>query len=162
LVPEATAWVPPLTLDPQNPQTLYFGTYRVYQSTDGAGLWTAISPDLSNNGNGNTLSAIAVAPTDSNTVYTGSGDSAVYVTKNATAGSGAIWTKISNGLPNRYITDITVDPHTSTTAFVSFSGFTGYPDNLGHIFQTTNGGTSWTDISGDLPNTPVNWIVVDP
>ena len=49
-----------------------------------------------------------------------------------------------------------------TTAYIAYSGFTGYPDSLGHIFETTNGGTSWTDISGDLPNTPVDWIVVDP
>jgi hypothetical protein len=30
------------------------------------------------------------------------------------------------------------------------------------IFKTDNNGTSWTNISGNLPNTPVNWITVDP
>ena len=39
-------FIPPLVMDPSNAQTLYFGTYRVYQTTNGADNWTAISPDL--------------------------------------------------------------------------------------------------------------------
>src|SRR5208282_1246413 len=46
--------------------------------------------------------------------------------------------------------------------YATFTGFTGFGDSLGHVFQTTNGGTSWTDISSDLPNTPVNAIVILP
>jgi photosystem II stability/assembly factor-like uncharacterized protein len=45
-------------------------------------------------------------------------------------------------------------------AFSGFSGFSG--DTLGHIFATINGGVTWTDISGNLPNIPVNDLVVDP
>jgi hypothetical protein len=45
----------------------------------------------------------------------------------------------------------------SQTAWVGFSGF-----DTGHIFKTTNGGQSWTDVSGTLPNAPLNAIVVDP
>jgi photosystem II stability/assembly factor-like uncharacterized protein len=162
---DPTAWIPPLAMDPENTQTLYFGTQYVYQTTNGAGLWTEISPNLTNGG---TLSAIAVAPTNSNYVYAGSGDSNVWATTTATEGSGANWTQVSgpslySGLPQqRYITDIAVDPHAPATAYIGFSGFTGYPDSLGHIFQTTDGGDAWTDISGDLPNTPVDWIIVDP
>jgi hypothetical protein len=55
-----------------------------------------------------------------------------------------------------------VDPTISTTAYATFSGFTGFGDNLGHVFKTTNRGSAWTDISGDLPNTPVNFLVIDP
>jgi hypothetical protein len=157
-------WVPPLTMDPNNAQNLYFGTQYVYQTTDGAGLWTAISPDLSG-GNGNSLTAIAVSPVNSNTVYTASSDDYLYVSTNALSGSSATWTNISGTsatLPPRFMTALAADPHSSTTAYVVFSGFSGYSDNLGHVFETTNGGSSWVDISGDLPNTPVNAIVVDP
>ncbi|HEV2688375.1 MAG TPA: hypothetical protein VGV35_07465, partial [Bryobacteraceae bacterium] len=41
-------FIPPLVMDASNPQTLYFGTFRVWQSRDGGGKFSAISPDLSN------------------------------------------------------------------------------------------------------------------
>jgi photosystem II stability/assembly factor-like uncharacterized protein len=34
--------------------------------------------------------------------------------------------------------------------------------NGGHVFRSNDGGVSWTNRSGDLPNIPVNAIVVDP
>lgn len=156
-------FIPPMVMDPSASSTLYFGTYRIYQTTDAAGAWTAISPDLTDgSGFWAVITSIAVAPTDSNTVYAGTGDSNVQVTTNASTGAGATWTKINSGLPSRVLTQVAVNPTTSTTAYATFTGFTGFGDSLGHVFQTTNGGTSWTDISSDLPDTPVNAIVVDP
>jgi photosystem II stability/assembly factor-like uncharacterized protein len=156
-------WVPPLIMDPGNSQRLYFGTYRAYQTTNAAGLWTAISPDLTG-GNGNNLVALAIAPTDSNTIYSASSDVRLHVTRNALSGVSSMWTDISNStsLPNRSITAIAVDPSSASTAYVAFSGFSGFGDTLGHIFMTTNAGSTWTDISSDLPNVPVNAIVADP
>ncbi|MGI9088512.1 MAG: WD40/YVTN/BNR-like repeat-containing protein [Chthoniobacterales bacterium] len=146
-------FIPPLTMDPSNSQTLYFGTDRVYQTTDGAIAWTAISPDLTSGDSFfGVLSTIAVAPNDSNTVYVGTLDSRVQVTTNAGAGSLANWTNVTNGLPTRVITNVAVDAGHSTTAYVAFSGFSSFDDNLGHVLKTLNGGGVWTDISGDLPN----------
>jgi len=159
---DSTSWTPPLAMDPENSQNLYFGTYRVYQSTNAAGLWTAISPDLTN-GNGDNLSTIAVAPTDSNTVYAGAWDAKLNVTRNALSGASATWTSITSAsLPNRSVVAIAVDPTTPTTAYVGYSGFTGFGDSLGHIFKTTDAGVTWSDISSDLPNTPVDSILIDP
>jgi photosystem II stability/assembly factor-like uncharacterized protein len=157
-------WVPPLIMDPSNAQRLYFGTHRVYQTTNAAGVWAAISPDLTT-GDGNSLVALAVAPTDPNTIYAASSDIHLHVTTNALAGGSAVWTDISDStsLPTRYITAIAGDPSVPTTAYVTFSGFSGYFwDERGHVFMTTDTGASWTDISGDLPNIPVNTIIVDP
>jgi photosystem II stability/assembly factor-like uncharacterized protein len=151
---------PPLVMDPSNPQTLYFGTFRAYQTVNGAVSWNAISPDLTT-GAPQTVSAIAVAPNDSNTVYAGTTDGHVQVTGNAGSGAGALWTNISTGLPARSLTQIAVDPPDALTAFATFSGFTGFPDSLGHVFMSKDGGP-WIDISGNLPNIPVNDIVVDP
>jgi len=149
-------FIPPFVMDPANPQILYFGTFRVYQTSSGASSWTAISPDLTGGG---TLTTIAVAPTDSNTVYVGTSDSRVQVTTNA----GASWTDRSAGLPRRFITQVASDPASSTTAYVTLSGFSGFlGDTQGHVFKTTDGAASWSDISGDLPNIPVNDIVIDP
>jgi hypothetical protein len=156
-------FIPPFVMDPSNSETVYFGTYRVYQSTDGANTWTAISPDLTNgSGFWAVLTTLAVASSDPNTVYAGSGDDHVQVTTNAASGASATWTDRSSGLPPRVLTHLAVDPNTSTTAYVTFSGYTGFGDNLGHVFKTTNGGASWTDITGNLPNVPVNGLVVDP
>ena len=169
------AFIPPLVIDPGNPQRLYFGTFRVWQTTNGAATWGAISPDLSFVGMG-VLKAIAVAPSDSNTIYAGTNDAQVQVTTNG----GASWTNISHtfqtgGLPDRSVTQVAVDPRVPTTAYVTFSGFSGFFsfDTQGHAFQTTDGGATWKDISctaancgtpnaTDLPNIPVNDIVVDP
>ena len=154
-------FIPPLAMDPSNPQTLYFGTYRVWQSQDSAGRWSAVSPDLTG-GNRGTLKAIAVAPSDSNTIYIGTSNSKVQVTTDAGDGTAAVWTDLSAGLPPRTVTHIAVDPIDSATAYVTFSGFPVGTDTQGHVFKTGNGGASWTDISGNLPVIPVNAIVVDP
>jgi hypothetical protein len=109
------------------------------------------------------LTTIAVAPSDSNTVYIGTSDAKVQVTINAGLGASATWTDITSTLPNRTITMVAVDPLHSMTAYVTASGFSGFGGDLqGHVFKTINGGGSWTDMSGNLPNTPVNDIVIDP
>ncbi len=156
---DRVSFIPPLVMDPSNSQSLYFGTFVVYQSRDGANSWTAISPDLTGGG---TLTTIAVAPSDANTVYAGSSDSHVQVRTDAVAGGTGGWTDVSLGLPPRFVTQIAVDPTSAKVAYVTFSGFSGFGgDVLGHAFKTINGGSSWTDISGNLPNIPVNDIEVD-
>jgi photosystem II stability/assembly factor-like uncharacterized protein len=152
----ATVIYPPLAIDPSNPLNLYFGTYRVYQSGDGANSWATISTDLT--GGGNVIQAIAVTPSDSNTVYVGTGDGRVQVTTNARAGASAVWTDRTPGLPSCPVTHIAVNPLNALSAFVTFSGCY----TQGHVFQTTNGGSTWIDISGNLPTAPTNAIVIDP
>lgn len=158
---DRVAFIAPLVMDPASPQTLYFGTYRVYRTSDGAGSWAPVSSDLTDN-LGSTLTTIAVAPSDSNTVYAGTDDGVVHVTSNATAGAGASWTQANTGLPRRYLSQVAVSPTDPATAYATFSGFTGFGDTLGHIFKTVSLGSSWTDISGNFPDIPVNDIAIDP
>ncbi len=163
-------FIPPLVLDNANPRTLYYGTVRVWQSVDGAGRWNAISPDLTNGSY--TIKSMAIAPSDSSTVYaaTGTTNSAtdpsfttprrglLQVTRNALAGSGAVWTQAAAaGLPIRSITRVAVDPIDPQTVYVVVSGF-----GTGHVFRSADAGASFSDISSDLPDLPVNDIVVDP
>jgi uncharacterized protein (TIGR03437 family) len=166
---ERVDFIPPMVMDPSNGQTLYYGTFRLWQSRDGGGKWLKISPDVTS-GNG-TIQTIAVAPSDPNTVYTGSSDgiritlnpskSQIQVTNNALAGTGATWSDRSSGLPARVVTQIAVDPIDPATAYAAFSGFSAATPSA-HVFKTTNSGQSWTDISGNLPDIPVNTLVVDP
>ncbi len=150
-------------MDPSNPQRLYYGATHVYQTTNGAGSWQAISPALTTDTSGySSVSTIAVAPSNESYVYAGPADGFVYLTQNATLGTSSSWTKITTGLPKRAVTAIAVDPATPTTAYVLFSGFSGFGDSKGHIFRTINAGALWQDISGSLPNIPLNDCVVDP
>src|SRR6266516_1101193 len=83
---------------------------------------------------GYSLTSIAVARTNSNTVYVGSSEGFLNVTTNALDGVGAVWNDRSTGLQplyvRRFITQVAVDPHISTTAYVAFSSF-----NFGHVFR---------------------------
>jgi photosystem II stability/assembly factor-like uncharacterized protein len=156
------AFIPPLVMDPGASSNLYFGTYRIYQTRNGAGSWSAISPDLTNgNSFWGVVTAIAVAPSDGNVVYAGTGDSNLWITTNALSG-GATWAKVSSHLPPRVLTALAVHPASPGTAYVVFSGFSGFGDTLGHVFKTIDSGASWKDVSGNLPNTPINAIVINP
>jgi uncharacterized protein (TIGR03437 family) len=151
----------PLVIDPSNTKTLYYASYRIYQTKDSAGTWIPISGDLTGGTGG--ISAIGVAPTKSDTVYAGTTTGFVFVTLNSGSGPGATWTSRSSGLPPRPITQIVVTPVDPLTAFASAAGFSGFSgDSNGHLFKTTNGGQNWTDVSGNLPNFPVNDIALDP
>ena len=155
-----TQFISPLIIDPSNPQILYFGTYRVWQSVDGAGTWISASPDLS--GGKSNIKTIAPAPSDPDTVYTGFANGKVYMTGNALAGANSSWTDRSSGLPSRTVTQIAVDPIDPATAYVTFSGFASGTGPTGHVFKTANGGQNWNDISASLADVPVNALVVDP
>jgi photosystem II stability/assembly factor-like uncharacterized protein len=155
-------WSTPYIIDPTIPATLYLGTHRVYKSTNRAGSWTPISPDLTNGPpSGNqvygTITTIAAAPSDPNVIYVGTDDANVWVTTNA----GTNWTKISSSLPSRWVTRVAVDPVNAMTAYVTLSGYR-YDEYLPHVFRTTDAGINWLDISSNLPDAPVNDIIVDP
>ena len=69
--------------------------------------------------------------------------------------------------PNRYVEGIAVDPTDSTgrTAYVGLSGFSrkwteGPGAGFGHLWKTTDGGASWSDVSGNLPDIPVNDVIL--
>ena len=81
-----------------------------------------------------------------------------------TTNTGVNWTTISKSpLPNRYVTSIAIHSENADVAFVGYSGYnTNTSLTPGHIFKTTNRGASWRDISGDLPDIPVNSIIVNP
>jgi hypothetical protein len=67
------------------------------------------------------------------------------------------------GLPNRVQTSSVADSRDARVAYATFSGFSGMNgDALGHVFMTASGGAQWSDISGNLPNIPVNGVVADP
>jgi uncharacterized protein (TIGR03437 family) len=142
---DRVAFYPPFVAWDANPQTLYFGTQRVWQSRDGGYNWKALSADLTN---GQYLTALAVSPLGR--VYAGSADGRV-----SFSADGNVWIA-GSGIPNRWVTAIATDPRGEGLAYLTVSSF-----GSGHVFKTQDGGLSWTDISGNLPDAPANAVVVD-
>ena len=162
---EGSPWPPVIVMDPSNSSTLYFaGNLHLYQTTDAAATWNVISPDLTDGeGAYAPLAAIAVAPSDPNTVYVGTAGGLLQATHNALSGSSATWTNLlSSVLPLRSITAIAIDHANPNRVFVAFSGFSSGLTPKQHVFVTTDGGNSWKNISGNLPNSPVNDLALDP
>ena len=78
-----------------------------------------------------------------------------------TPNGGGAWNNISDGLPDRHVTRVTVDPEDALTCYVTLSGYRNV-DYQPHVMKTTDGGQTWLDISGDLPEVPANDIIIDP
>jgi len=179
----------PMTMNQLNTNQLFTGTYRVYRTdnakTQSAGdvRWTLISPDLTSgctgpapNGARNcTLTAIGVG--GGTGVYAGSNDGFLWVSPDAQTSSNPTWIRLGssgqNGnqdgahsdvrLPQRPVSSIAVDRSNWRNAYVAYNGFdAATPNRPGHIFKTTDGGQAFQNMTSNLPDTPVNWLVLDP
>ncbi len=156
---DRTNWMAPLAIDPVEHETLYFGTYRIWKTTDGGDDWNTISGDLTKGGSGgfHTITTIAVSEVNNNIIVVGSADGRVHITEN----DGSTWNDISAGLPNRWITRVATDPLDENTIYATVSGFR-WGEPLPHVYKSTDLGQNWIDISGNLPELPVNVIAIDP
>lgn len=91
----------------------------------------------------------------------------VWVTTNATLGPSSFAGVTENGPqgsinPNQFpISGVALDPldHTGATAYVTVMGFTG---GTGHVWKTTTSGATWIDFTANLPDSPVNAVIIDP
>ncbi|MBK9404952.1 MAG: T9SS type A sorting domain-containing protein [Ignavibacteria bacterium] len=92
-----------------------------------------------------------------NMIIAGTDDANVWITSN----SGTNWTKVSATLPYRWITRVAIDPLNENISYVTFNGLK-WRDPQPHIFRTTNKGQTWSDISNNLPDAPVNAFAIDP
>lgn len=173
----------PYALDPKSSTTMLVGTCRIWRGPRLGGLFTDLSPNFDTLGSGtctgsetNVVRAIATGgPTDSNgsqMIYAttdgpGPSDESalaggnVWVTTNATAGIPAFAQVTGSINPAQFpISSVAVDSSDATgqTGYVTIMGFTGGP---GHIWKTTNAGTTWADFSANLPDAPANAVLVD-
>ncbi len=149
------AFVAPLALSPSNSSILYAACDSMHRSNDGGDNWYFTNNDLLDGGN--VALCIAVSSTNPDSIYvaTAPGDlRPMHVQRSGDGGSS--FTDISNGLPNRYPRDITVDPRDSRIVYVAFSGF-----GAGHLFKSVDSGSNWTDISTSLPDIPFHCITLD-
>lgn len=156
---DRAAFLPPLVMSPITPTTLYFGTQRLYQTTDEQ-TWVPLSTSTDLSKGSGYITAIAPAKSDANTIYVGTSDGQVL----ASTDGGVTFGASGGGLPNRWVSDLAVDVADAKHAIVTFSG-----SGVQHVWQTTDGGTTWTSISGTgtagagaLPDISTNAIVMVP
>lgn len=152
-------WSAPLELVPGMNEIAYFGTHRVWRSTNNGDSWTAVSGDLTQGGDNyfHTLTCLDISPINPTYILTGAGDGLVHIsTDNAST-----WQNITEGLPVRWITDVVFDPNEENTIYASISGFR-WDEELPHVFKSTDLGQTWESISGNLPQLPVNQMVINP
>jgi photosystem II stability/assembly factor-like uncharacterized protein len=154
-------WCMPYCMSPTNHNVMLAGSQRVYKSTNNGVSYTAVSGDLTRNIPSSltysTISALDISGPDPNTYYAGTDDGRVSRSTDA----GATWTDITTGLPIRYVTHVVADPVAAATVYVTLSGF-GLDEHVPHIYRSTDRGTTWAAIDGNLPDAPVNDVVVDP
>jgi len=150
---EPKNFYPPFVMDPANSNRLLLGTNRVYESTNGADLWSPISAPGSGGWTiSDNIDALAAAPSDVNTVYASAGGH-IFVTTDR----GSSWRQSDiAGLGDSHFRALLVDPSNSLSAYAVRDRF-----GDGHVFHTSDGGQTWSDIGGDLPDLPVNTIAAD-
>ena len=176
---DPVSFIAPVTLDPMNPNVLYAGTNYLWRRDENAGTakWESHlgsqilaekSPDSVPNDKKDALSVIAVAPSDSQTIYTGSQTGQLWTSNDG----GKKWKKVSgvlSGLPRFWITSIAVHPSNPQTVIVGLSGTSGNgSEHPGHLWKCSSTSLRFvcqklTGVeAGMLPNIPVNRVVIDP
>ena len=143
--PDSPASLPgPIPPDEVNPDTFYADEY---------GAVTEIAP----------AKTTGTATSPATTIYAGTDTGKVWKTTNATASpaSDVTWTQLGAGvLPQQWVTSIVVDPTDANHVYVSFSNYK--EGNLAsNVWETTDGGATWVDISGNLPDAPVWMLTYD-
>lgn len=140
-ITEDGGWVTPYIQDPNNASILYAGYNRVWKTTDGGNAWTVAYaiPGTSK------VVAMDMSANNANVVYSAKSNKMYRNTTDITA-----------GLPvsSASITYIRVDPANEDRVWVTFSGFSA----ANKIFRTTDGGSTWTNITYNLPNLPANCV----
>ncbi|RLC51493.1 MAG: hypothetical protein DRI23_04875, partial [Candidatus Cloacimonadota bacterium] len=157
---DRTNWSSPLAMHPVDPAILYFGTYRIWKTTNSGDYWQEVSDDLTDGDTGasyHTISTIAINPSFPNVVIAGTDDGNVHVSID----DGTSWADVSEGLPDRWITRVAGDPFDMNTIYVTVSGFR-WDEPYPHVFKSTDLGQNWIDISSNLPQLPMNCLVLDP
>ena len=152
--------------DPTRPMVFYHGAVNggVWKTMNGGASWANITDgktDISSVG------AIAVAPSDANVIYVGTGES--QLREDLTFGTGVYrstdagetWQHL--GLTDTHqVTDVVIDPRDPDRVYVSAIGHAFGPNAERGVFRTTDGGKSWKKVLFLNDSTGGNDLSMDP
>ena len=161
-----TNWNAPVTASVQDPSVIYYGTDKLLRTKDRGVTFEEISPDLTKNEkdkqglNGGPITAenvgaefygtiltITASPHEYGTVWVGSDDGLVHVTRD----DGETWDNVTPGdLGGAMVNAIDVSSHDPGTAYVAVAGYK-MNDFQPHVFKLTDYGANAERIDADLP-----------
>lgn len=178
-MPERWNWTYPIAVSLAEPAALYVGSQHLWKSTDEGESWLRISPDLTRaepetmGDSGGpvvkdqdgpeiyaTLYALAPSPHDQATIWTGSDDGLVHITRD----SGESWSDVTPpDMPaHTRVMSIDVSPHDGSTAYVAGIRYE-MGDRSPYAWRTNDYGASWTKIvDGIAPGDFVRVLREDP
>ncbi len=168
-------FINPFALDPDNQNRMFLaGGQYIWRNSDLTAIpWLSIDSTsinwtkLTNSLVAGTISAVAVSKSQTKRVYYGTHNGRVYRLDNADTGNPMkidIWT--GKGFPPAaYVSCISINPNDYDQVMVAFSNY-----GVKSIFKTSDGGGSWTCVSGNLEQFPsglgdgpsVRWISIIP
>lgn len=169
----------PILFSPINPRKLYYGTNVVWETVNGGKSWKRLSGDLSRETwevpasvgkyastpaarptRRGVVYTIAPSPVDSNTVWAGTDDGLIHVTRNG----GRTWTDVTPPQlgPWWKVSVMDASHFDANTAYAAVNTFR-LDDLRPHLFRTRDGGKTWTEIvNGISPDASTNTIKEDP
>jgi len=150
-----TTWgIRALEIDPTNNLVLYAGYTCLHKTTNGGSSWSKVSGIPCLNAFGGTIIDLDFDATNRLWVLKSGG-----VYRQNSYGS-ANFTNVTSNLPVSLVsmTGLACSNTNSNIAFVTFSGYQASEK----VYYTYDGGITWTNISGLLPNIPVNCVVYQP
>jgi len=161
-------WDAAIAQDPFDPATIYYGSQFVHKSTDRGATWTVISGDLTSNNpewqtfresggltsdvtaaeNYTTIVSIAPSPLQAGTIWVGTDDGRVHMTRDG----GESWSRIdgrARGVPeNSWVPMITPSPHEAGTAFIVFDNHRR-SDMKPYLFRVDDYGRDWRSLASE-------------
>jgi photosystem II stability/assembly factor-like uncharacterized protein len=167
-IKERFQWTYPIVFSPVDPKILYTSSQHVFRTLNGGQTWEKISPDLTRadkatmgpsggpitkdqTGVETYATVFTIAPSfqDVNTIWTGSDDGYVHVTRDG----GKNWTKVTPpDLPDfARISLIEASPHTNGVAYLTANRYQR-DDRKPYVYKTADFGKTWTKIVNGLPN----------
>ena len=147
------AWMVYITMDPNNPNTVFTGSTRVWRTKNDGKKWRAVSPVV----DGSSISVIEIAPADSKRIYVGTENGGFF----RSLDGGATWSANLAGatLPGHTITRIDSAAKLGADFLLVTIGNFGHS----HLFCSRDGGKTWEDMdNGQLPDVPHHAVVIRP
>ncbi|MEU3333501.1 glycosyl hydrolase [Streptomyces sp. NPDC006668] len=164
-------FIAPLNADIKNPDTWVAGGRHVWINTKGYAIRSGSewinAYDL---GAGHTATAVASSGGKVYAAWCGPCNNQGF-TRGIAVGNadGTGWHQLNlpvdGTVPNRYLSGLAIDPKNSDHVLLAVNGFSrkwteGPGAGVGHLFETRDGGATWKDVSGNLPDVPANSVAL--